>query len=78
MASIKLTNERITRLIEMSQNKETFSLKFNGVSIAIMGAETYKGKNSLKIELVDAESYLYYEDEMLDIEIYRRDDALIF
>lgn len=78
MASINLTKERITRLVEMAQNEETFSLKFNGVSIAVMCAEKYKDKNALKIELVNEELYLYYEGEMLDIEIYRRDDALIF
>ena len=43
-----------------------------------MCAEKYKDKNALKIELVNEEFYLYYEGEMLDIEIYRRDDALIF
>ena len=49
MASINLTKERITRLVEMAQNEETFSLKFNGVSIAVMCAETYKTRIPSKL-----------------------------
>lgn len=75
MAVIKLTSERINRIVEMVNATDVFVIKFSDNGKCITSA--YNGHDRLNFDTAGL-SFIYHEGETIDIEIFRRDDVLIF
>jgi len=84
MAKVVLTPDRITKLVEMINNKDVFVV-FHGETQIVEAYSTVSeplvgGQRRYNFEIYedDKTPYIYYGGEEIDIRIFRRDDTVIF